>query len=63
MRYATALLISYMVFNPFKMVVQFFWTTSSFQNFDGPNAFFKVQQVHGPAFEKVAKSLSMSFTV
>ena len=40
-RYATfALLISYMVFNPFKMAVQFFWTASSFPNFDGPNAFF-----------------------
>ena len=38
--YSFALLISYMAFNPFKMEDQFFWTASSFPNFDGPNAFF-----------------------
>ena len=31
----TMLLISYMVFNPFKIVVQFFETASNFPNFDG----------------------------
>ena len=34
------LLISYMLFNPFKMVVQLFKTASNFHNFDDPNAFF-----------------------
>ena len=29
-----------MVFNQFKIEVQFFLTASSFPNFDGPNAFF-----------------------
>ena len=33
--YSFTLLISYMVFNPFKMVVQFY-----FSQFDGPNAYF-----------------------
>ena len=42
--YILTLLISYMVFNPFKMAVQFFSTSSNFPNFDGPNAFFQIQQ-------------------
>ena len=44
-------------FNPFKMAVHFFWTASSFLNFDGPNAFPQVQQAPGPDFKKVGKSL------
>ena len=40
--YSFTLLICYMVFNP--VAVQFFLTTSSFLNFDGPNAFFPNHQ-------------------
>ena len=38
--YSFTLLISYVVFNQLKMVVQFFGTASSFPNFDGPNDIF-----------------------
>ena len=37
--YSFTLLISWMVITPFKMVVQFFKTASSFPNFNGPNVF------------------------
>ena len=36
-----------MVFNQFKIEIQFFATASSFPNFDGPNVFSKFQQVPG----------------
>ena len=38
--YSFTLLISYVVFNPFQMAVQFIWTASNNPNFDCPNAFF-----------------------
>ena len=34
------LLVSFMLFDPFQMAVQFFYTASNFPNFDDPNAFF-----------------------
>ena len=46
------LLISYMVFNPFEMTVQFY-----FSEFDGLNAFSQIQQASGPDFRKVGISL------
>ena len=52
------LLISHMVFNPFKMAVQFFQTAPNFPNFDGSKAFSpNIQQVPGPDFRNVGKSL------
>ena len=47
--YSFTLLISSMVYNPFKMVVQFFWSASSSPNSDGPNAFFFLQNSTGPS--------------
>ena len=49
------LLISFMLFNPFKMAV--FQTASNFPNFNDPIAFSLIQQVPGPDFRKVGKSL------
>ena len=47
-----------MVFNPFKMAVQFFQTASNFPNFDSQNAFSPpIQQAPGPDFRKIRKSL------
>ena len=46
-----------MVLIPFKMAVKFFKTASNFPNFDGPNAFFQIQQAPGPNVSKVGKSL------
>ena len=43
-------LISYMIFNPFKIAVQLFLTASSFPNFDDPNAFPQIQQAPGSDF-------------
>ena len=37
--YTFTLLISYIIFNPFKMTAQFFKTASNFPNFNGSNAF------------------------
>ena len=53
--YSFALLISYMVFNPFEMVVQFFSTASSFPNFDGLNAFFPSSTGPWPDLKKGRK--------
>ena len=44
------MLISFMIFNPFKMVVQFFLAAFNFSNFDGPNSFF-------PKFNKSAAGM------
>ena len=44
-----------MVFNQFKMVVQFFWTASSFPNFDGPNDIFTNSTGHWPRLQKGRK--------
>ena len=41
--------------------VQFFYTASSFPNFDGANAFTQIQQAPGPDFRKVGKSLMFSW--
>ena len=59
--YSFTLLISYMVYNPFKMVVHFFHTASNFPNSDGPNAFFpQIQQAPGRNFRKAGKALRAS---
>ena len=47
-----------MVFNQYKMVVQFSWTASSILNSDGLNVFLQNYQTPGPDFRKVGKSLS-----
>ena len=56
--YSFTLLISYTVFNPFKMASIFF--RQIIPNFDGPNVFSQIQQAPGPNFRKVGKSLSCS---
>ena len=53
--YSFTLLISYMVFNPLKMAVQFFWALSSFPNFDGPNAFSRNSTGPWPRLQKGRK--------
>ena len=55
--YSSTLLISFMLFNPFQMAVQFFKTVSNFPKFGGPNNFSKIQQAPGPDFRQVGKSL------
>ena len=53
-------LIFHMLFNPFKMAIQFFKTASNFPNFDDPNVFSEIQQAFGPDFRTVGKSLGLA---
>ena len=53
--YSFTLLISYMVFNPSKMGVQFFKTALSFPNFYGPNDFSQNSTGPWPHLQKGRK--------
>ena len=57
--YTFTLLISYMVFNPFKIAVQFFKTASNFPILMAQMIFSQIQQVPGPDSRKVGKSLEV----
>ena len=53
------LLVSYMVFNPFEMAVQFFKTAWKFPILMAQIIFPQIQQAPGPDSRKVGKSLPM----
>ena len=53
--HSLTLLVSYMVFNPFKMLVQFFKTASKLVILMIQIIFSQIQQAPGPDFRKIGK--------
>ena len=56
-------LVSYMVFNPFKMAVQFFSTASKIPISMAQINFSQIQLAPGPDSRKVGKSLEITFDI